>query len=190
MKFLNNTKIIIIIFTTFILTSCNNLYKDSNKYSQQQVERGKALVMEARCGFCHTPYIEEIDSNKTETTKEFSGHPSDYQFPELPKVPIGSQQWLEFMENLENTVWLNEDSIVFSANITPDKETGIGTWTEEMFVNTIKTGKHPKSNKFLNQPMPWAEYSKLTNEEISSIFAYLMTIKPVYNKVPEPLKIK
>ena len=177
----------ILIFTTFV--ACNSTDK-SSKFSKEQIEIGEKLVLEARCGFCHTPYIETTDIDKPETLKVFSGHPEDYKFPELPKVPVGSQQWLEFVENLENTVWLNNDMIVFSANITPHKETGIGTWTNDMFINTIRTGKHPETNKNLKQPMPWNEYSELSDQQLTAIFAYLMTLKPVENKVPGPLPIK
>ena len=94
------------------------------------------------------------------------------------------------MNNLDSTVWVDEDSVVFSANITPDKKSGIGKWTEEICINTIRTGRHPGWKKDLKEPMPWLEYSKLTNEQLTAIYAYLMSIKPVNNKVPEPIKFK
>ena len=151
---------------------------------------GEALVLEARCSFCHTPGIETEGVKDSESSRLLSGHPSDYKLPEIPNVPVGSQQWLEFMANLDSTVWVDDETVVFSANITPDKKTGIGEWTEEMFINTIRTGKHPGWRKDLRKPMPWLEYSRLTNEQLIAIYAYLMSIKPVNNKVPEPIKLK
>ncbi|MGI9534089.1 MAG: diheme cytochrome c-553 [Thermodesulfobacteriota bacterium] len=151
---------------------------------------GEALVMEGRCGFCHTPLVETIKGEISDNPKYLSGHPSDYKLPEIPKVPFGSQQWLEFISNLDSTVWVNEDSIIFSANITPDEKSGIGTWTEKMFINTIRTGKHPGWKRDLKKPMPWLEYSRLSNEQLTAIFSYLISVKPVYNKVPEQITLK
>ncbi|MGI9535266.1 MAG: diheme cytochrome c-553 [Thermodesulfobacteriota bacterium] len=151
---------------------------------------GEALVMEGRCNFCHTPAIVSKEDKVLDSSNILSGHPSEYKLPEIPNVPIGSQQWLEFVANLDSTVWAGENFVVFSANITPDNKTGIGKWTEEMFINSIRTGKHPGWKKDLKKPMPWLEYSRLTNEQLSAIFAYLMSIKPVSNKVPEPIILK
>ena len=103
---------------------------------------------------------------------------------------LGSQQWEEYVANLDSTVWIAGNKIVFSANITPDKKTGIGTWSEKDFINTIRTGIHPGWKRDLNKPMPWLEYAKLSNEQLTSIYAYLMALQPVYNKVPSPITIK
>ncbi|HYG39640.1 MAG TPA: c-type cytochrome [Cytophagales bacterium] len=79
--------------------------------------------------------------------------------------------------------------IVRSMNITPDKETGIGTWTEEMFLNKFKNPEMPhnkgvKVNKGEFQTiMPWTNYARMTDEDINAIYAYLKTVKPITNKV-------
>ena len=79
--------------------------------------------------------------------------------------------------------------VVRSANITPNKETGIGNWTEEAFLARFKiyadTSYKPNSiNKGdFNTIMPWMMYSTMKKTDLMAIFAYLMTVTPVYNKV-------
>lgn len=183
--------ILVLSLAPYLFVSCEQPPdKSKKKYSTEQINKGETLLLEARCGFCHTPVIETSNGKVSDTSKRLSGHPSDYKLPEIPRTPVGSQQWLEFLTNLESTIWADEDGVVFSANITPDNDTGIGKWTEEMFINTIRTGKHPGWKKDLKKPMPWLEYSKLSNDQLISIYAYLMSIKPVYNKVPEPITFK
>lgn len=76
---------------------------------------------------------------------------------------------------------------VVASNITPDSATGIGTWTEEMFVNKFKSNS---SDEFVksrpgrqNTVMPWAMYGKMKEDDLKAIYAYMRTIKPISNKV-------
>ena len=71
-------------------------------------------------------------------------------------------------------------TVVYSANITMDKETGIGNWTEEQFIHAVRFGQRP-DGKPLRQPM--APFSALTDEEASAIWAYLQTAPPIRNEV-------
>jgi mono/diheme cytochrome c family protein len=73
------------------------------------------------------------------------------------------------------------------ANITPDSATGIGAWSEEVFVNKFKTNA---SEQMLstkpgrkNSIMPWSMYGKMKEEDLRAIYAYLRTVKPISNKV-------
>ncbi|NOT50931.1 MAG: cytochrome c [Chitinophagaceae bacterium] len=73
------------------------------------------------------------------------------------------------------------------ANITPDTATGIGAWTEEMFVNKFKNNasdevvnRHPGKE---NTIMPWATYGKMTDTDLKAIYAFLRTVPPINNKV-------
>lgn len=79
--------------------------------------------------------------------------------------------------------------VVRSANITPDSETGIANWTEEMFVNRFKSYTDStykpadiKPGEF-NTVMPWTVYGNMKTEDLKAIYAYLRTVKPVKNKV-------
>ncbi|MDQ4120765.1 MAG: cytochrome c [Acidobacteriota bacterium] len=86
---------------------------------------------------------------------------------------------------------LPDGSRVISSNITPDKATGIGFWSEELFIQRFKAydkrvnaGAHQavKPGDF-NTIMPWTKYAEMTNEDLAAIFAYLQTLKPVSNKI-------
>lgn len=79
--------------------------------------------------------------------------------------------------------------VVRSANITPDRETGIANWTEEMFVNRFKSyvdstykPADVKPGEY-NTVMPWTMYGNMKTEDLKAIYAYLRTVKPVKNQV-------
>jgi mono/diheme cytochrome c family protein len=76
---------------------------------------------------------------------------------------------------------------VASANITPDSATGLGTWTEERFLNKFKAYREKSSYDFTagkeNTIMPLSEYAGMKDEDLKAIYAYLRTIKPISNKV-------
>ncbi|GAB2977083.1 hypothetical protein GCM10027049_10110 [Mucilaginibacter puniceus] len=77
---------------------------------------------------------------------------------------------------------------VFSANITPDAQTGLGNWTREAFIARFKSytdiSLAPVVNKADFQTvMPWGQYGRMSESDLSSIYAYLKTVKPVNNKV-------
>ena len=66
---------------------------------------------------------------------------------------------------------------------------GIGNWTEDQFIYCMRHGKYmglPKGRDLL-PPMPWPAFSKMTDDELKAVFAYLQTTKPVHNIVPQPL---
>jgi mono/diheme cytochrome c family protein len=74
-------------------------------------------------------------------------------------------------------------------NITPDEDSGIGKWDEQKFISKFRgyanmtpanAPKHTQANFTL---MPWYGLSKLTDEDLSAIYAFLRTVKPVYNPV-------
>jgi mono/diheme cytochrome c family protein len=78
--------------------------------------------------------------------------------------------------------------IVRSANLTPDKETGIGSWTDEHFIERFKfyenSGNiHSVSPGEFNTIMPWNNFGMMTREDLSAIYSYLMTLQPVKNYV-------
>ena len=78
---------------------------------------------------------------------------------------------------------------VRSANITPDADTGIGSWTEQQFIDKFKAFETPsepmlsESERRQNTPMPMTAYAGMTREDLSAIYAYLRTLPPVVNRV-------
>lgn len=82
-----------------------------------------------------------------------------------------------------------DGSIVRSSNITPDKQTGIGAWTPELFVQKFKiyqdstfTVPDVAAGEF-NSIMPWTMYAGMEKEDLEAIFAYLQTLTPMQNSV-------
>lgn len=67
---------------------------------------------------------------------------------------------------------------IYSPNITPDDETGIGTWTADEFYRMMHTGIS-KSGQLLYPAMPFANYTKVTRADSDAIYAYLMSVRPV-----------
>jgi len=73
---------------------------------------------------------------------------------------------------------------VYSTNITPDNETGIGTWSEWDFLNSLRHGVRP-NGEHLYPAFPYTAYTKATDEDIAAMYAYLQSIKPVRQPAPE-----
>ena len=69
-----------------------------------------------------------------------------------------------------------------ASNITPDKETGIGRWTDAQIIRAIREGVRPDGS-IIGPPMPIELYRRISDSDIRAIVAYLRTIKPVRNKV-------
>jgi len=77
------------------------------------------------------------------------------------------------------------DAPVFHAvapNITPDKETGIGNWTDEQIIDAIRNGKRPDGT-IIGPPMPIAFYRDMSDDDVQAIVAYLRSVKPIRNQV-------
>ncbi|HSC34297.1 MAG TPA: diheme cytochrome c-553 [Thermodesulfobacteriota bacterium] len=159
-------------------------------YTAAQVTRGAELVNEWKCNFCHTPELKGPDGKPMPNPERLlSGHPQDEKVPDVADMVITSDAFMEFLDNLDNTVWASNDTLVFSANLTPDAETGIGTWTDVEFVGTMRQGMHMGLGRRLLYPMPWQELAELPDADLISIYAYLRTIDPVSNKVPPPVML-
>lgn len=73
---------------------------------------------------------------------------------------------------------------VHSANITPDKDTGIGNWTDEQIIKAIREGVDDQGH-IIFPPMPVPTYNNLSDDDVKAIVAYLHKLKPIHNEVPE-----
>jgi mono/diheme cytochrome c family protein len=163
--------------------------KETGAAPDKRIARGKQLVIEGNCDYCHTPLIETKEGPVPDMKRRLSGRPRDMEMPRMPAGGTGSPEWMEFLGTLDSTEWAGPWGLVFSKNITPDPETGIGKWTEDIFVETIRTGRHIDFKRDLLPPMPWRDYGMLGDEDLKSIFAYLMTVPPVKNAVPKPIPL-
>jgi hypothetical protein len=117
-------------------------------------------------------------------SRALSGHPEDLQMPPAPKLPDGP--WM-IVSAGTNTAHAGPWGVSFTANLTPDPETGTGRWTVKNFKDTIRTGRHLGRGRPILPPMPIPVYNNFTDADLEAIFAYLRTVPPVKNRVPEPL---
>lgn len=148
-----------------------------------RIERGRYLVTGLACHDCHTPWILGPEGPQPDMTRALSGHPADFDVPPAPD--LGEGPWLTSAV-ATNTAWSGPWGVSFTANLTPDEETGIGLWSEEEFLATLRTGRHLGRGREILPPMPWPAYGQLTDEDLGSIFAYLKSLPPVSNRVPSP----
>ena len=81
--------------------------------------------------------------------------------------------------------WQGPWGTSFARNLTPDPETGIGKWTDAQVVTAIRTGVRP-DKRVLNPPMPWQDFSHLSDDDVSALVAYLRSLPPVKHTVPGP----
>ncbi len=121
-----------------------------------QAARGKYLLSIIPCTDCHTP---GTFLGKPDMSRYLGGSEVGFEVPGL--------------------------GVFYGPNLTPDKETGIGSWTKEQIATAIRTGKRP-DGRILAPPMPVATFKNLTQANALAIAAYLKTLSPVKNKVPGP----
>ena len=144
------------------------------------VQRGKYLVdAVAACGYCHTPRVgADYDMNMY-----LAGHPAGQPSPRYNFRMIREGIFIVTAPQL--SAFSGAFGTSFASNLTPDKETGLGEWTEEMFIKAMRTGRHQgvESNRKILPPMPVKHYAQMNDEDLKAIWAYLRTIKPVKNEV-------
>ena len=126
---------------------------------QQVLDRGRYLVHHvAGCVDCHS---------KRDFTK--------YSGPVVPGTEGGGGMLFDEKFGLPGKV--------YGRNITPDTETGIGTWTDEQILRAITQGIN-KNGDTLFPLMPYANYNHMAKSDLLSIIAYIRTLKPIKNAVP------
>jgi mono/diheme cytochrome c family protein len=72
----------------------------------------------------------------------------------------------------------------YASNITPDRETGIGAWTDDQIIAAIREGKRPDGS-VIGPPMPIGMYRGMSDSDVHAIVAYLRKVKPLHNVVPK-----
>jgi len=156
---------------------------------QTPIERGEYLVTIMGCSDCHSPKVIHPALGLVEdTTRLLSGSPADALHPVWSPQDMMERNMMASTNN-HLSAWAGPWGVSFSANLTPDKETGLGEWTEEAFLAAIRTGKHqgqPNGRQIL-PPMPWPMVRQATDADLKAIWAYLQSLPPIINQVPLPL---
>jgi len=148
------------------------------------IKRGEYIVNMMGCQDCHTPWKMGPKGPEPDVTRHLSGHPADMKMPPAPALQM---PWMA-AASATMTAWSGPWGVSFTANLTPDPETGLGKWTEQMFIDAIRTGRHQGKGRPILPPMPQPALKNATDADLKAIFAYLRSIKPIVNKVPEPIE--
>jgi cytochrome c553 len=155
--------------------------KPAKETKQAQIERGAYLVTVGGCNDCHTPLKMGPNGPEPDRARLLSGHPEGMVMPPAPK-PSGPWLW---SGAATNTAFAGPWGVSYARNLTPDRVTGLGIWNEEMFVKAMKTGRHMGVSRPILPPMPWQNLQHMKEEDLRAVFAYLKSVKPIKNEVPD-----
>lgn len=188
-----NLKFVLFFAVIFTLLGLTNLPHAVNNYNaslspqkRKQIERGKYLVMVGGCNHCHSPKVFTPMGPIPDTTKLLSGSPSGMALAEVPKGLLGPKAWGAVTTG-DLTAWVGPWGTSFSRNLTPDVTTGLGSWNEGIFIKALRTGKDMGEGRDILPPMPWTDLGKMTDDDLKAIFAYLQSLPPIENAVPDPV---
>jgi hypothetical protein len=148
------------------------------------VKRGEYLVTAMGCGDCHTPFKMGATGPEPDMARMLSGHPAEFAITAPAAL---SEPWLS-ASSATNTAHSGPWGVSFTANLTPDPETGVlRDYTVEQFIKMMRTGRKQGQGRPILPPMPWPPFGHLNDDDLAAIFAYLKQIPPISNKVPDPL---
>jgi mono/diheme cytochrome c family protein len=145
------------------------------------VKRGAQLVGIGGCMDCHTPFRMGANGPEKDLARSLSGHPEALQMPPPPKLEAA---W-NWAGSATMTAFVGPWGMTYAANLTPDRETGIGAWTQEQFIQAMRSGKHVGDARPILPPMPWQALAGLPDKDLRAIYAYLMAQPAIRNKVPD-----
>ena len=150
------------------------------------VARGKFLTLIGDCQICHSPKIFTEKGPEPDVARAYSGAPADAVMPAVPSGVLAPDKWGTLATN-DFTAWAGPWGVSFASNLTPDKKTGLGEWTEQQFIDAMRKGKHRGFGRPILPPMPWSNLGKLSDDDLKALFAYLQTLPAISNKVPDPI---
>ena len=156
----------------------------ADKSKQAQIKLGEHLVVVVGCAACHAPKKMGPNGPEVDRSLWLAGHPATPAVPPPPAMPPGP--WM-IATTGDLTAWSGPWGVSFTRNLTPDKETGLGDWTEQNFIDTLRSGRRLGKGRPLLPPMPWEAFQHFTDAELKAIFAYLQSIPAIKNPVPEPI---
>lgn len=146
---------------------------------EEMVARGESLVLAGNCSQCHTPKVMSERGLIEDTTRLFAGHPADEEL-EPGALPPDSPE----AATAGNTAWQGPWGISYASNLTSDPATGL--WSQDTFIKAMRTGKRRGHGREILPPMPWQQLAAASDQDLKAIYAYLSSLPPVYNNVPDP----
>jgi mono/diheme cytochrome c family protein len=141
--------------SAILAASCTAVQPGSGEMTAaEKIARGRQISFSSGCNDCHTPG-------------------SFYGAPDTTRMLSGSELG-----------WEGPWGVTYARNLTPDMETGIGSWSEEDLVTAIRQGHRPDGSPIL-PPMPWPAYSHMSDADIRALAAFIKSLPPVSHKVPD-----
>ena len=134
-------------------------------HERDLMDRGEYLVELLGCGACHT-------------NGAFEG------VPDMSRPLAGSDTGIAWTNPLKS----DRPGVVYPPNITPDDETGVGRWSDQQIAKAIRDGSGVHGVRRIS-PMPWQAYTKISDDDVDAIVAYLRGIKPIKHNVPAPVNM-
>jgi mono/diheme cytochrome c family protein len=122
--------------------------------SNSAYSRGEYLARIMDCGGCHTP---GALAGKPDQTRAFSGSQIGFHIPEL--------------------------GYFYPPNLTSDRETGLGSWSENDIIRAVRTGVRA-DGRMLAPVMPWHSYAALSDSDAQALARYLKSLPPIRHAVP------
>jgi mono/diheme cytochrome c family protein len=120
------------------------------------VRHGEYIATVSRCAFCHSPFHD--DNTMIERFKYAGGQ-------KFEVVPFGS---------------------FVSYNLTSDKDTGLGRWTNDQIKLAVTQGVRRDGSRMMPFPMPWPNFANMKPDDLNAVIAFLRTLPPVSNRIPGP----
>jgi mono/diheme cytochrome c family protein len=138
------------------------------------VTHGKYIATIAGCVTCHTPLKEEYQNPQSLSLEQIQTLAfNDLEASDQAKLLAGGRLFD-----------LGPAGLVFTRNITPDEDTGIGAWTEDQIKLAVKTGISA-DGKMLFPVMPYHVYNGMADADVEAVIAYLQSVVAVNNTVPQ-----
>jgi mono/diheme cytochrome c family protein len=121
-----------------------------------QVQRGKYLAQITGCSDCHTP-----------------------------GGMLGQPDMARYLGGSDVGFAIPGVGIYVGPNLTPDRETGLGGWSDDQIIAALRTGKRP-DGRTLSEVMPYPSFAHLSDQDAAAIVGFLKSLPPIKNKVPGP----
>jgi hypothetical protein len=150
------------------------------------IAEGKHIVGFAGCNHCHSQKVMTPQGPIVDEKNVLAGAPSGATVGAVPEGLLAPDKW-GVACTMDLTTWAGPWGVSFAKNLTPDKETGLGSWTEAVFIKAMRTGKDMGEGRPILPPMPVQDIGTWSDHELKAIFAYLQSLKPVKNAVHDPL---
>lgn len=150
--------------------------------AEDNLKEGERLVASLDCEICHSPKRMGPQGPEVIPELRFGGHQAGTELPPYDEKTVKGG-WALFSPDFTTIIGPWGQS--YAGNISSDS-TGIGMWSEEQFKKVLREGKFKgmDNTRPILPPMPWQAYKNLTDAEISKVFAFLKSTKPVKNVVP------